>query len=83
MNTNVELRIKRIVSEQTGVDESKLSAETGLVHDLMCDSLDMVELVMAVEDEFELEIPDEEAEAIQTVGQAIEYVSARVPQSLI
>lgn len=83
MNTNVEQRIKRIVSEQTGVDESKLSAETGLVQDLGCDSLDMVELVMVVEDEFELDIPDEEAEAIQTVGQAIEYVSARVPQSLV
>lgn len=83
MSSTIEERIKRIVSEQTGVDESKITQATHLIADLGCDSLDMVELVMAVEDEFDLEIPDEEAEAIQTVGQAIEYVSARVSQSLI
>lgn len=83
MSSTIEERIKRIVSEQTGVDESKITPATHLVEDLGCDSLDLVELVMNVEDEFAVEIPDEDAEAIKTVGQAIEYLSARVQPQLI
>lgn len=57
-----------------GVDESKISRETSFVNDLNADSLDTVELVMELEDEFETSIPDEDAEKIQTVGQAIEFI---------
>src|SRR5262245_66289073 len=73
---NVEPRIKKIVAEQLGVNEAEIKNESSFVDDLGADSLDTVELVMALEEEFETEIPDEEAEKITTVQQAIDYVKA-------
>ena len=70
----VEAKVIEIVSEQMGVDKSEITRETSFVNDLNADSLDTVELVMEFEDQFELSIPDEEAEKIQTVGQAIDYI---------
>ena len=73
---NVEQRVKKIVAEQLGVNESEVKSDSSFVNDLGADSLDTVELVMALEEEFECEIPDEEAEKITTVQQAIDYVKA-------
>ena len=67
-------RVRDIVAEQLGVDKDKISAETSFVNDLGADSLDTVELVMELEEEFDINIPDDAAEKIQTVGQAIEYI---------
>ena len=72
---NTEERVKKIIVEQLGVNEDDVSEEASFVDDLGADSLDTVELVMALEEEFECEIPDEEAENITTVRQAIEYVN--------
>ena len=74
MSEAVETKIIEIVSEQMNVDKSEITRETSFVNDLNADSLDTVELVMEFEDEFELSIPDEVAEKIQTVGQAIDYI---------
>jgi acyl carrier protein len=71
--SNIEERVKKIVAEQLGVKE-EISAEASFVDDLGADSLDTVELVMALEEEFECEIPDEDAEKITTVSEAIDYV---------
>jgi len=71
----IEEKVIEIVSEQMGVDKSEITRETSFVNDLNADSLDTVELVMEFEDQFELSIPDEEAEKIQTVGQAIDYIA--------
>ena len=71
---NIEQRVKKIVAEQLGVNEADVKNESSFVNDLGADSLDTVELVMALEEEFECEIPDEEAEKITTVQQAIDYV---------
>jgi acyl carrier protein len=73
-NMSVEERVKKIVVDQLGVEESQVTKEAKFVDDLGADSLDTVELVMALEEEFSLEIPDEEAEKISTVGQAIGYI---------
>ncbi|HET7061263.1 MAG TPA: acyl carrier protein [Nitrosospira sp.] len=73
---NVEQRIKKIVAEQLGVNESEVKNESSFVDDLGADSLDTVELVMALEEEFECEIPDEQAEKINTVQQAIDYINS-------
>ncbi len=73
---SIEQRVKKIVAEQLGVNEADIKTESSFVDDLGADSLDTVELVMALEDEFETEIPDEEAEKITTVQQAIDYVKA-------
>jgi acyl carrier protein len=73
---SVEERVKRIVIDQLGVEEAQVTREAKFVEDLGADSLDTVELVMALEEEFKLEIPDEEAEKISTVGQAVEYIDA-------
>jgi len=70
----IQEKVVKIVSEQMGVDEGEISADTSFVNDLNADSLDTVELVMEFEDQFELSIPDEEAEKIQTVGAAVEYI---------
>ena len=70
----VEAKIIEIVSEQMGVDKSEIARETSFINDLNADSLDTVELVMEFEDEFDMSIPDEEAEKIQTVGAAIDYI---------
>ena len=75
---NVEQRVKKIVAEQLGANEAEIKNESSFVEDLGADSLDTVELVMALEEEFETEIPDEEAEKITTVQQAIDYIGAHV-----
>ena len=72
--STVEQQVKKIVAEQLGVKEEEVTNDASFVDDLGADSLDTVELVMEFEDEFELSIPDEEAEKIQTVGQAIDYI---------
>lgn len=73
--SNVAERVKKIVIEQLGVKEEEVSEESSFVDDLGADSLDTVELVMALEEEFECEIPDEEAEKITTVQQAVDYIN--------
>jgi len=75
---NVEQHVKKIVAEQLGVAEADVKTESSFVNDLGADSLDTVELVMALEEEFECEIPDEEAEKIATVQQAIDYIKAHL-----
>ena len=67
-------RIKTVVSEQLGVDESEIQMESAFVDDLGADSLDIVELIMGLETEFDIEIPDEDVEKIATVADAVEYV---------
>jgi acyl carrier protein len=74
----IEERVAEIVAEQMGVDKAQVTRETSFVNDLGADSLDTVELVMEFEDEFDIQIPDEDAEKIQTVGQAIDYVEAHL-----
>ena len=76
--SSVEERVKKIVVEQLGVKEDEVSNEASFVDDLGADSLDTVELVMALEEEFECEIPDEEAEKITTVQQAVNYINANI-----
>jgi acyl carrier protein len=76
----IEEKVIDIISEQMGVDKSEITRETSFINDLNADSLDTVELVMEFEDEFDMSIPDEEAEKIQTVGAAIDYV-AKVMQT--
>lgn len=71
---NIEQRVRKIVAEQLGVNEADVKNESSFVNDLGADSLDTVELVMALEEEFETEIPDEEAEKIATVQQAIDFI---------
>jgi acyl carrier protein len=71
-------RVIEIVAEQMGVDKATVTRETSFVNDLGADSLDTVELVMEFEDEFDIQIPDEDAEKIQTVGGAIDYVEAHL-----
>ncbi len=73
----VEQRVKEIIVEQLGVDPEQVTTEASFVEDLGADSLDTVELVMALEEEFNLEIPDEDAEKIATVGDAIEYIERK------
>ena len=75
---SVEERVIEIVSEQMGVAKDQVTRETSFVNDLGADSLDTVELVMALEEEFETEIPDEDAEKITTVQQAVDYIKAHV-----
>ena len=74
--STIEDRVKKIVCEQLGVKEDEVNAESSFVQDLGADSLDTVELVMALEEEFETEIPDEKAETITTVQQAVDYINA-------
>jgi len=73
--SSIEERVKKIVAEQLGVKEEDVKSEASFVEDLGADSLDTVELVMALEEEFETEIPDEEAEKITTVQLAIDYIN--------
>ena len=72
---SIEKRIKQIVAEQLGVDEAQVTNESSFMDDLGADSLDTVELVMALEEEFEIEISDEDAEKIQSVQDAIDYIT--------
>lgn len=74
--SSIEDRVKKIIVEQLGVSEEEVTSEASFIEDLGADSLDTVELVMALEEEFETEIPDEEAEKITTVQLAIDYVNA-------
>jgi len=74
--SNIEERVKKIVVEQLGVKEEEVTITASFVDDLGADSLDTVELVMALEEEFECEIPDDEAEKITTVKQAIDFINA-------
>lgn len=74
MATHIEQKVREIIVEQLGVDPEQVTQEASFVDDLGADSLDTVELVMALEEEFDLEIPDEDAEKITTVGEAIEYI---------
>jgi acyl carrier protein len=76
----VEQRVKKIVAEQLGVNDADIKPESTFVDDLGADSLDTVELVMALEEEFECEIPDEEAEKITSVQQAIDYINTHQKQ---
>ena len=71
---SIENKVIEIISEQMGVDKSEITRETSFINDLNADSLDTVELVMEFEDEFDMSIPDEDAEKIQTVGAAIDYI---------
>ncbi|HLB01718.1 MAG TPA: acyl carrier protein [Nitrospiria bacterium] len=75
---NVEERVKKIVAEQLGVEEEDINPESSFVEDLGADSLDTVELVMAFEEEFGIEIPDEDAEKILTVQNSIDYIKERI-----
>lgn len=72
----IEAKVIEIVSEQMGVDKGEITRETSFINDLNADSLDTVELVMEFEDEFDMSIPDEEAEKIQTVGAAIDFIAS-------
>ena len=76
--TEIEEKVISIVAEQMGVDKAEISRDTNFVTDLNADSLDTVELAMEFEDEFETSIPDEDAEKIQTVGQAIDFIRQHV-----
>jgi acyl carrier protein len=73
---SIEARVRSIIADQLGITEDEIKAESKFIEDLGADSLDIVELIMAMEEEFQTEIPDEEAEKIRTVGDAIEYVKA-------
>ena len=73
--SDIEQRVRKIVSEQLGTDDDKIKNESSFIDDLGADSLDTVELVIALEEEFDTEIPDEEAEKITTVQQAIDYIN--------
>jgi acyl carrier protein len=71
---NIEPRVKKIIAEQLGVNEAEIKNESSFVDDLGADSLDTVELVMALEENFSIEIPDDDAEKIRTVNDAMEYI---------
>jgi acyl carrier protein len=76
----VEERIKSIIAEQLGVKPNEVTPEASFIDDLGADSLDTVELIMALEEEFGIEIPDEDAEKMASVGDAIKYINEKVPQ---
>ena len=78
MSASIEERVKKIVVEQLGVKEEEVKNDASFVDDLGADSLDTVELVMALEEEFEVDIPDEEAEKITTIAQSISYIKQHV-----
>jgi len=75
---NVEEKIKEIIAEQLGVKKEEIKPESSFIDDLGADSLDTVEVVMALEEEFGIEIPDEDAEKITTVGEAIKYIEEKI-----
>lgn len=79
--STIEARVKKIVVEQLGVKEEEVTNDASFVDDLGADSLDTVELVMALEEEFETEIPDEDAEKITTIQQAVNYISSHLESS--
>ncbi|WP_125153765.1 acyl carrier protein [Clostridium rectalis] len=73
-------KVKDIISEQLGLDPEEISMESSFIDDLGADSLDIVELIMALETEFDLEIPDEDAEKISTVGDVVEYIKSHTEE---
>jgi acyl carrier protein len=75
MSATIEQKVKNIISDQLGVGEDEIKITSSFIEDLGADSLDIVELVMAMEEEFEVEIPDEEAENIKTVQDAVNYIT--------
>ncbi|MFQ5414489.1 MAG: acyl carrier protein [Phycisphaerae bacterium] len=75
---DIEDKIVQIVSDQMSVDKNEVTMKTSFVNDLNADSLDIVELVMEIEDEFDLSIPDEEAEKLKSVGEAVQYVTKKL-----
>ncbi len=77
-DTSVDEKVTKIVCDQMGTTPDKISLETSFINDLGADSLDTVELVMEFEDAFDINIPDEDAEKIQTVGAAVEYIGAKL-----
>lgn len=81
MAENIDARVKEIIVNELGVEPEKVNADAHFVEDLGADSLDTVELVMAFEEEFGIEIPDEEAEQLQTVGDAIRYLEEHKAES--
>jgi acyl carrier protein len=81
MASSVEDKVKQIIVEQLGVDESEVTPTASFIDDLGADSLDTVELVMALEEGFGMEIPDEDAEKITTVNDAINYIESLMPKS--
>ena len=76
--TNIEAKVKSIIADQLGVGEDEIKPESSFIEDLGADSLDIVELVMAMEEEFDIEIPDEDAERIQTIGDATAYLKEKL-----
>ncbi len=76
--SSVEERVKEIIAEELGVDQSEVTEEASFLNDLGADSLDTVEIVMRLEEEFDQEIPDEEAEKLDTVGKAIDYIKEKI-----
>jgi acyl carrier protein len=78
---SIEQRVKEIIVEQLGVEDDEVSTEASFIDDLGADSLDTVELVMAFEEEFNIEIPDEDAERISTVQEAIDYIRANAKEA--
>lgn len=80
-NEDIKKKVKEIIIEQLGISEDKVTSEAKFDDDLGADSLDRVELVMSLEEEFGLEIPDEEAEKISTVGQAIKYIEEHIEKN--
>ncbi len=76
--SNVEEKVKDIIVEELGVEREKLTSEASFMEDLGADSLDMVELVMAFEKEFDIDIPDEDAEKLRTVGDAMDYLNEKI-----
>ncbi|RMH51383.1 MAG: acyl carrier protein [Zetaproteobacteria bacterium] len=77
MSAEIEAKVIKIVGDQLNVDESEINPDSSFVDDLGADSLDTVELVMAFEEEFDIEIPDDDAESIQTVQNAIDYIASK------
>lgn len=77
----LEVRLSKIVAEQLGVDESKIIPTARFTDDLNADSLDLVEMIMSLEEEFNVEIPDEDVEKLVTVGDALEYIDAHMSQA--
>lgn len=75
---DIEAKVKEIIVEQLGVDEAQVTLESSFIDDLGADSLDTVELVMAFEEKFDIEIPDEDAEKMRSVGEAVEYLNQKL-----
>lgn len=78
LSEELQKRLKNIVADRLGVDESLITPEASFVDDLNADSLDLVELIMTLEEEFKIEIPDEDAEKLQTIGDAMDYLEERL-----